>query len=662
MTTLGRARHPRLTSSNWKNSSKFELYSTAREFTDNLFNRYRQQMTCPDCSTTNPFSYCSNGGGKTLQPVKRRYKHQCPIGSSHFRRSQRHFKGKTFTVGVSDMLMNFVMPILERESRGPRKKYAVLAGKQLLLCHQALNNIAKSGCKVDRQNLAIRFKELERIHGPARARQIQSNMPPDNTDVEADDTSEEDQDDLNDDSDNLLGEPEVNDLSAQHVEDNVFVEVPAVNRIGTPMRPTSTQFNIQSALQAGLLLGHPTWHSRPTGSVPPEESIARSLFQAANRDASVNIAPVSTNTNNDSTANQEDPSDRNDDEARDTMVNHEHAVDPREDEASNTMMDDGHSIDRDYNEASGVKELNDEISQGFPFALEQQHQRSLAKIRILYVDIQHFDCSARQQCLTEFSAMCQEQDSQPDNIDIMVLVNSSRGSAAATDVLGDPQFSSWVRAISPFNCGVDAHDNLSNSPGVIILCPPEHAHRVTVLSITPYTCTFRLLSSTSRLVHVVSLPPAMGALGNHQLFTNIFRPPGGLKPDIIFGKVDAVLPTSAHHSAPHENGSATPRRSSRHRQESANQSPVTRSGRAKIIQQCLADYGLVNLADTNGSDRNSNAAMAASEANRPNRIHAFTRQDGPDLFQDSFEDALTRLCTGRWRDIDGDAAILETFG
>lgn len=583
--------------SNWRDGAELRLYDSARSLTDSLFTLYRNEIKCPSCDTYKCFYLCSNGGGRASVPVFRRYKHFCPIGNSIYMRNGHRHRGKVFTVGVPDMLMNFIMPILEGVSRGKRTQSSGLARKRLVACHGALDQLKKSGRKVDAGNLAERLAALGEMHG----------------DVSTVDDEWQDED------------------------EDFVVEIDTSHAIATRRHVRSVSINgaedatLLTALQAGLLLGHPRWEPRPTGSIAPEDRRAESFSESAVQGQQAQVNSISetrlsanrrTEEVHDATIGREDIGVGGWEGDRTPATGEHEAFCPQR-----------HARRADR-ESIRTPSTEDDSS---------TFQRQTPEIDPVHVRISYIDACG--QTFDDWPTLLEHMDRDEDRLDICMVANINTN--AILNSLADSRLSSCIVALSPLST---EGDETMRAPGMLLLAEAHHRSRFMVLSITPYTCTFRVCSRT---VHAVYLPPRMGALDAHNLFTSFFKLPGGLRPDVILGDLHVDLAPDRLKG----NGSPRPWTRSQNRPSQAlNASKsVTLTGRAKVVLAILNEYGLKEMKDQD--DRRQLDGLASL----PPAFNVELRRQIATLYafvssQDNSE-VEGRLAYGYWRATDREQAL-----
>lgn len=448
-------------------------------------------------------------------------------------------EGKTLTVGVADMLINFLMPLLEervsgargrvghRQGQGQQKSLqAVVAQKQLVLCHRALDKVKRAGSRVDRENLAVRLRALDQIHSQ---RQQQEEG------VWVDD----------DDDESITG------VVGNPTDDHVIVEVPTRHPI-----VTHSNAHLQEAIQGGVLENHPRWEPRPTGSIAPEDCAA--VEETSTSRQLVNSRRLAIEHDGHEDLHQHGP--RPIRRQRSTYCRPTIFSSPDHGGEYSTRGSRSHS------QASTT-------TTGTPTPPPAVHAD---RIRLWYIDA---GCPNDDGAtITSLMDQLTLQPSSPrednhNHMTIFILANTSRTASLFHECIHDERYAPHIFAISP--CPQEQATGESAAQGGLILflgCQ-SHANRITVLSITPFTCTFSISIGTGGvpqqqqqpwIVHAVYLPPAMGALGDYSLFTSFFRLPGGLRPHLILGDVHCQVATEGEDV----------------------------HGRVKVIRDTLQEYGL----------------------------------------------------------------------
>lgn len=145
---------------------------------------------------------------------------------------------------------------------------------------------------------------------------------------------------------------------------------------------------------------------------------------------------------------------------------------------------------------------------------------------------------------------------------------------------------------------------------MLLLCHPALSPYLTILSITPYSCTFSVSlpqgKQTSPLpawhVHAVYLPPSMGRLQEFSVFKSFLCPPGHLKPDLLLGDLNVRFGTEADSVEGRVKG------------------PL---GRLDVVNKCLEDLQLVKLVP---NTTKASAQSSLFQKKTDSRVdHAFVR-------------------------------------
>ncbi|PWN30263.1 hypothetical protein BDZ90DRAFT_225158 [Jaminaea rosea] len=144
---------------------------------------------------------------------------------------------------------------------------------------------------------------------------------------------------------------------------------------------------------------------------------------------------------------------------------------------------------------------------------------------------------------------------------IMILAETWRPRSLMMNSLLTTDHAGWILASAvptPYKEDADPGAIPRCNGGMMLLCPPQVASRVVVLSITPYSLTFSLArnsTSTSAstsvtpppiVIHAVYLPPSMGkSIDSAHLLDAFVNPPDHLRADVLLGDTNVYYEPQA---------------------------------------------------------------------------------------------------------------------
>lgn len=134
-------------------SDTFTDLDAVQRFVDSIFIQYRDTLRCPSCGAKNALILDQTGGGARGGRRFRRYKHKCAHSSS----------GRTFTIGMADMLMTLLAPIFQKtasQTTNTRRKEALGVLKVMSVALQRMRDL---GQRIDSTNFQARLEKLREI-------------------------------------------------------------------------------------------------------------------------------------------------------------------------------------------------------------------------------------------------------------------------------------------------------------------------------------------------------------------------------------------------------------------------------------------------------------------------------------------------------------------
>lgn len=246
-------------------------------------------------------------------------------------------------------------------------------------------------------------------------------------------------------------------------------------------------------------------------------------------------------------------------------------------------------------------------------ALTESTSEAFTYLSVAYLNVCGLTEEKWQLIFRAFSEM-----DKPEQAGLLILSETRRPRRLTETLLNG--YSRWIRAATPAPERSLTQDPQSPSPevvmphrpggGMLLLCHPALSPYLTILSITPYSCTFSVSlpqgKQTSPLpawhVHAVYLPPSMGRLQEFSVFKSFLCPPGHLKPDLLLGDLNVRFGTEADSVEGRVKG------------------PL---GRLDVVNKCLEDLQLVKLVPNTAK---ASAQSSLFQKKTDSRVdHAFVR-------------------------------------